>query len=295
MQNWKLPAAVLISLVLSAVPFWAQAPAATPTPQSTPSAPVRRGGFARQHRAPGDPAQIAHGKAIYAVNCAGCHGVDLRGGDLGGPNLLRSQVALSDENGELILPVIQGSRPESGMPAIPISQEDGLAVAAYIRSVVETLGSQGRPPSIGREAPSILVGDAAAGQAYFAEKCASCHSSTGDLQGIATRTPDPKALQTLWVAGGRRRYLRAAAVPARRAVTVTITLPSGERIEGLLAHIDDFLVTVLFEDGSTRTIRREGDVPKVEIHDPMQAHRDLWAVYTDKDIHDVTAYLVTLK
>jgi len=76
---------------------------------------------------------------------------------------------------------------------------------------------------------------------------------------------------------------------------VTLTQSSGERIEGRLVRIDDFLVSVLFEDGSTLTIRRDGDVPKVEIHDPMQAHRDLWAVYTDKDIHDVTAYLVTLK
>ena len=181
MQNWEFSAAVvLILLALSAVPFRAQAPAATPTPQSTPSATGRRGGFARQHSAPGDPAQIAHGEALYGVKCAGCHGVDLRGGDLGGPNLLRSQVALRDENGDLILPVIQGSRRESGMPAIPISQEDGLAVAAYIRSVVETIGSQGRPPSIGKEAPSILVADAVAGQTYFAQKCASCHSATGD-------------------------------------------------------------------------------------------------------------------
>jgi cytochrome c oxidase cbb3-type subunit 3 len=296
MQNLEFSAAaVLLLLSLSTAPSTAQAPAATATPQSSAPAPVRRGGFAREHHALADPAQIAHGKALYGVNCAGCHGVDLRGGDLGGPNLLRSQVALSDENGELILPIIQGSRRESGMPAIPISQEDAMAVAAYIRSVVETLGSQGRPPSIGMEAPSILVGDAAAGQAYFAQKCASCHSATGDLQGVASRFSDPKALQTVWVAGGRRRFLRAASVPARRAVTVSVTLPSGERIEGRLARIDDFLVTVLFEDGSTRTIPREGGVPKVEIHDPMQAHRDLLAVYTDKDVHDVTAYLVTLK
>src|SRR5579862_1762365 len=291
MRNWETSAAaVLIGLSLSAIPILAQAPPQS-TISSTPPPPARRGGFARERHAPGDPAQIAHGKVLYGVNCAGCHGVDLRGGDLGGPNLMRSEVALSDNKGELIQPIIQGSRREGGMPAIPISPDDGLAVAAYIRSVVDTLGSQGRPPSIGKEAPSILVGDAAAGQAYFAQKCASCHSATGDLQGIGTRIPDAKSLQTVWVGGGRRRYLRAAGVPSRRAVTVTITMPSGERIEGRLARIDDFLVTVLFEDGSARTIRREGDVPKVEIHDPLQTHRDLWAIYTDKDIHDVTAYL----
>src|SRR5277367_68759 len=93
--------------------------------------PHRVGGFVPgQKRPPGDPAQIARGKTLYGVDCRGCHGADLRGGDLGGPNLLRSQLALSDENGELILPIIQGSRQSQGMPAIEMSREDGLAVAA---------------------------------------------------------------------------------------------------------------------------------------------------------------------
>jgi len=215
---------------------------------------------------------------------------------LGGPNLLRSQVALTDQNGELILPIIQGSRQDEGMPAIPIDQPDGLAVAAYIRSVVETIGSQGRPPSVGKEAPSILVGDAGAGQAYFGAHCGSCHSATGDLQGIAARITDPKTLQTTWVSGGgRRRRMPAAGAANPRTVTVTVTLPAGERVEGRLIRIDDFLVTVGLADGTVRTFRRDDDVPKVEVHDPMKAHRDLLAVYTDKDIHDMTAYLVTLK
>jgi cytochrome c oxidase cbb3-type subunit 3 len=304
-----LAIAALATLTVAAeAPVMAQgsspAPAAPASLTPAPTAPgppqpgARRfGGFVPgQHRPPGDPAQIAHGKALFAVNCVSCHGVDLRGGDLGGPNLLRSQLALSDQNGELILPIIQGSRQDEGMPAIPIDPQDGLAVAAYIRSVVETIGSQGRPPSVGKEAPSILVGDAGAGQTYFAARCASCHSPTGDLQGIAARITDPKALQTTWVAGGaRRRRMQAAPSDSRRAATVSVTLPSGEKVEGRLIRIDDFLVTVGQADGTERTFRRDDDVPKVELHDPMQAHRDLMAVYTDKDIHDVTAYLVTLK
>ena len=266
---------------------------------STPAvpAPVRRFGtfVPGERRPPEDPAQVARGKALFGVNCAGCHGVDLRGGDMGGPNLLRSQVALSDQKGELILPIIQGARRDGGMPAIPISPEDGLAVAAYIRSVVATIGSQGRPPSIGKEAPSILVGDATAGKAYFETKCASCHSVTGDLQGIAAKYDDPKTLQTVWVGGGRRHWGTPTSASIRRIPTVTATLASGERVEGRLVRIDDFLVSIGMADGTVRTYRREGDVPKVEVHDPMQTHRELLGIYTDKDIHDVTAYLVTLK
>jgi cytochrome c oxidase cbb3-type subunit 3 len=266
--------------------------------QAPPAARGRgSGGFVPgQQRPPGDPVQIARGKTLYGVSCTSCHGTDLRGGDLGGPNLLRSQLALSDQNGELILPIIQGSRKDAGMPAIPMSPQDGKAVAAYIRSVLETIGRQGMPPSTGLAPPSVLVGDASAGKAYFAAKCSGCHSITRDLEGIAKRIPDPKTLQNTWVAGGGRARRGPVAADARSAATVTVTLPSGETVEGRLVRIDDFLVTARLADGTSRTFRREGDdAPKVVVHDPMKAHRDLLAVYTDKDMHDVTAYLVTLK
>jgi cytochrome c oxidase cbb3-type subunit 3 len=239
---------------------------------------------------------VARGKAVYGANCTGCHGADLRGGDLGGPNLLRSQVILSDRDGELILPIVQGSRQETGMPAIKISADDVKAVATFIHSVASGIGNQGTPPSVGVPAVDVLIGDAAAGQAYFAAKCSSCHSATGDLKGLAARISDPKALQNAWVGGGGRGGRgRGAGAPDARAVTVMVTEPSGEKTEGRLIRMDDFFVTLSRADDTQRTFRRDGDIPKVEVHDPMKAHRDLLAVYTDKDMHDVTAYLVTLK
>jgi cytochrome c oxidase cbb3-type subunit 3 len=253
----------------------------------------RAGGFVPgQQRPPGDPVQIARGKALYGIDCTGCHGADLRGGDLGGPNLLRSQLALSDQDGELILPIIQGSRQSQGMPAVDMTRVDGLAVAAYVRSIVATIGRQGMPPSVGQEPPSVLAGDARAGQVYFDSKCGGCHSPVGDLKGIATRIPDPKALQNRWVAGGGGRRGGGS---GDHPVTVTITQPSGERVDGRLVRIDDFLVTIAVADGTIHTLRREGEVPKVEVRDPMKVHRDLLSAYTDQEMHDVTAYLVTLK
>jgi cytochrome c oxidase cbb3-type subunit 3 len=261
----------------------------------------RAGGFVPgQQRPPGDPVQIARGKTLYGIACTSCHGADLRGGDLGGPNLLRSQVALSDQNGELIVPIIQGSRQNMGMPPIQMNPEDAKATAAYVRSVMETIGRQGMPPDVGLAPTSILVGNAGEGKAYFAAKCASCHSVTGDLQGIASKYADPKMLQNVWVTGGGRggRGGRGGATPGAadaRAVMVGVTLPSGEKVEGRLVRIDDFLVTVGLADGTVRSFRRNGDVPKVDVRDPMKAHRDLLSLYSDKDMHDLTAYLVTLK
>ncbi|MGI8958202.1 MAG: c-type cytochrome [Bryobacteraceae bacterium] len=306
-----LISATLLALLLAApIRAMNQAPQPTQAPRQTgsetpgeqngpaPSAGGRRvGGFVPgKKRPPGDPVQIGRGKTLYGINCRGCHGADLRGGDLGGPNLLRSQVALSDQNGELIVPIIEGSRQSMGMPAIGLSPADANAVAAYVRSVVDTIQSQGAPPSLGREAPSVLVGNASEGKAYFAAKCSGCHSASGDLSKIAERIPDPKRLQNTWVAGGTRGNEGESVNQASsaRTVTATITLPSGERVGGKLVRIDDFLVTLQFADGSERTFRRNGDVPKVVIRDPLKAHRDLLAQYSDRDIHDVTAYLVTL-
>ncbi len=241
-------------------------------------------------RPPIDPAIVARGKTLYGINCQGCHGPDLRGGDLGGPNLLRSQVALTDHDGELIVPIIQGGRQAMGMPKIGLSIEDSNTVAAYVRSVIATIGGQGKPPEA-KEPLSILAGNASAGEAYFNLKCQNCHSPQGDLRGIATRVSDPKALQNLWVAGHPARPRGSEASIA----TVTVTQASGTAVEGQLVHIDDFLVTLKLPDGTTRSFRRNGDQPRVVVKDPLQAHKDLLPVYTDKNIHDVTAYLVTLK
>ena len=285
----------------------AHAGSQAPTQPPAPTPPVPAGGgrqgrgavFPAQQRPPGDPALIERGRTIYSVTCSACHGVDARGGQLGGPNLLRSQLVLGDQEGEAIIPVIQKGRPDKGMPPMPINDADAKAVATFLHHLLASAGRQGSPPPTDAPPPNVVVGDATAGQTFFAAKCTACHSATGDLQGVATRVPDGKTLQNVWVSGGvaagrgerggRGRGSSAA------AATVAVTLPSGEKVDGQLRRIDDFIVTLVQSDGTERSFRREGDRPKVEVRDPLQGHRDLLAVLTDKNMHDVTAYLVTLK
>jgi cytochrome c oxidase cbb3-type subunit III len=270
----------------------------TPAPRPGPQGPAR---FPAHQRPPADPAVVTRGRALYAGACSACHGVDARGGQLGGPNLLRSQLVLNDQDGELILPVVQNGRPGTLMVPIPMAPEDVKAVSTFLHNLQAQGSNQGGPPP-GEEAPlDILVGDAKTGERYFAAKCAACHSATGDLQGIGARITDAKALQNTWVSGGLTagRFGRGGAPPRppseRRVVTATLTLPSGEKLEGALVRIDDFLVTIQLADGSRRSLRRNGDDPKVEIRDPLAEHRALLGVYSDKDMHDVTAYLATIK
>lgn len=245
-----------------------------------------------------DPAVLARGAALYGIRCAGCHGVDLRGGDQGGPNLLRSEVVLMDQKGEGIIPIVQNGRQSPGMPGmapVPLPPDDILAVAEYIHSVLANAGRQGRPPlSSTPPVLNVLVGDIEAGRAYFTAKCSSCHSVTADLQGIATRVPDPKQLQNLWVSGGGGGRGGSPASDSR-AVRVTVTPAAGAPVEGRLVRADDFVVTLVQDDGTRRSFRRQGDEPKVDLRDPLAAHRALVPGYTDTDMHNVTAFLAVIK
>ncbi len=295
-----------------------QAPPQTPPGQTPPPAQPQpepgaaqgpgRGGrgrgegpgvFPAMQRPLADPAVLERGRSLFTATCSACHGADARGGQLNGPNLLRSQLVLADKDGESIMPVVQNGRPERGMPAFPLPAEDVKAIAEFIHSLTGASRGQGAPPESDAPPPNIVVGDAAAGQTYFTAHCSSCHSATGDLQGIATKIPDPKTLQNAWVSGGlaaeRGGGRGRSAGPVGPPITATVTQPSGEKVEGRLLRYDDFLVTLLMEDGSVRSVAREGDRTKLEIKNPLEGHRALLAVLTDKDMRNVTAYLVTLK
>jgi cytochrome c oxidase cbb3-type subunit 3 len=244
------------------------------------------GNVAYPPRPPADPAAVERGKAVYGVNCQFCHGGDTRGGD-SGPSLLRSAIVLDDQHGELIAPIVRGGRP--GMPAFTLTDDQVADVAAFVHSFKAFGYDESR-----NKPPSIVVGDAKAGETFFAAHCASCHSAAGDLRGLATRIADPRLLQQTWLLPGSGAPRGRAPVPIP-PTTVTVTLASGETISGVLDRVDDFVVALTTADGAHRSFNTSGDTPKVEIHDPLQPHKDLLRAYSDADIHNVTAYLVTLK
>ncbi len=280
-----------VSSLTAQAPARPAAVAPPPPPAVSPVPPQQRARPAAYPTRPQAPADIlARGKALYGVNCNFCHGSDARGGE-GGPNLLRSELVLNDKDGELIGPVILNGRIDQGMPKFPFTTTQISDVAAYIHDF--KVGGY----DISRMTPpSILVGDAKAGQAYFASKCASCHSVTGDLKGIGSKVSDPKALQNAFLMpGGGRGGGRGGSLFNVPPTTVTVTMASGQKFTGLLGRIDDFSLTMAQPDGSERTFHLDGATPKVEIHDPLQPHKDLLPVYTDKDIHNLTSYLVTIK
>jgi mono/diheme cytochrome c family protein len=200
--------------------------------------------------------------------------------------LIRSQLVLDDNNGERIATVVQNGRPDKGMPKFDLTTQEIASIATFIHSI--PVG--GRAATTGMVDP--LVGDAKAGEAYFngAGKCATCHSVSGDLAGIGAKYTDVRALQGAMLSGERRG--ESSETPRK---TVTVTLPNGETVEGTLYQIDDFIVSLMDANGNYHSYPRQGDVPKVVVNDPLRPHLDMLRSLKDDDIHNLTAYLVTLK
>ena len=157
------------------------------------------------------------------------------------------------------------------MPPIRVTPDDARAIAEYIHSVTATMRGQGNPPPGPAPVLNVLVGDAAAGEAYFKAQCGTCHSATGDLQGIGSRLADPTALQNYWISAGGG-LARGGRGGRGRPMPVTVTPATGQKVEGTLVRLDDFYVVVELADGTQRTFRRDGDHPVVDVRDPLEPH-----------------------
>jgi len=236
---------------------------------------------------PLDTAAVERGRLFFAQVCSFCHGIDARGGAEGGSDLTLSPIVVTDPGGRQLGEFLQVGRPEKKMPAFPLPPAQLSDVAMFLRAAVAA-GDRG--PA------AVVVGDARAGEAFFtgAGRCATCHSITGDLKGIGLKYSTATLQGRLVLPRGTGGYPgRGSEIPPFRSVTVT--LPSGERHTGTLLSVSIFSVTLQDAAGARRTFTRDENVPTVEITDPLQAHLDLMTTMADKVMHDLTAYLVTLR
>jgi cytochrome c oxidase cbb3-type subunit III len=236
-----------------------------------------------------NPAAVDRGGKLFLANCAGCHGATAKGG-AGAPDLIRSLLVLDDEKGILISPVLREGRPDKGMPRSNLTEPQIADIVAWLHVQRYAAGHRTTYAFL-----NVVTGDPKKGEAYFQTtgKCSECHSVTGDLAGIGKKY-EPLALQTRWL---QPRGPARGAPPAvsRSVTTVKVTLASGQTFSGVLDRIDDFNVSLRDSAGEYRSFSRDGETPKIEINNPLKAHTDLVAKYTDADIHNVTAYLVTLR
>jgi len=231
------------------------------------------------------------GKDAWVAECVTCHGAQARGTDTG-PNLLRSVLFLRDRYGSEIGPFLKKGHPlQSGKPASTLTDEQITNIAHFLR---KQLNDTLRGAAV-FTVQDIRTGDAKAGAEYFngAGKCATCHSVTGDLAGLAGKYETVDIQQRMLFPGGGRGGRRGGP-PPKSAVRVSVTPQGGATVSGVLVYMDDFVVTLQDETGVSRTFRRTPAL-KLQKTDPLDAHHALLDTITDKQIHDLVAYLETLK
>jgi cytochrome c oxidase cbb3-type subunit III len=245
-------------LVTTVRPATAQAPAAAPASTA-------------------DKAAADRGQGIFSSSCSFCHGSQATGTEQA-PNLLRSPIVSQDHGGDTLGAFLKQGRPTLGMPAFPTLEPQQVQdISAFLHARIQQVRGTRLPET------ALLVGDPKAGLAYFngAGKCSTCHSPTGDLAHIGSKD-QPLALTT--------SFLTPPAKPSQ----VTVTLPSGQTVQGKLEYLDEFTVSLVDNAGVYHTWPRDR-TKLVAVADPLAAHKALLTMYTDKDIHDLLAYLVTLK
>jgi cytochrome c oxidase cbb3-type subunit III len=243
-----------------------------------------------------DPKASEMGTPLYGTECLACHGADARGTPAG-PNLVRSLTVLHDRYGSTLGPYLRTSHPPvpvagmgtgvSGPKFEGLTNTQVLLLAHFLRDRLnDTL--RGAPMF---KPGNVLTGDAKAGAAYFTGEggCTRCHSPTGDLAGVGRRL-EPVALQQRFLFPQTARRIG----PGVKVVTVTVTTEAGETVSGPLERMDDFTVSLRDASGAYRSVRRTPGTRVVK-NDPFAAHVDLLSRITDKNIHDVVAYLETLK
>jgi cytochrome c oxidase cbb3-type subunit 3 len=168
------------------------------------------------------------------------------------------------------------------MPAFSsMNDADIAALDAFIHTQKSMADSQNGKRR-GVDVEDLQTGNASEGKAYFsgAGGCAKCHSATGDLAGVATRLQGLRLEQRLL-------YPRGAKSKA------TITTKTGQTVSGEVAYHDEFTIAVRDANGRYRGFRTRDVTYRLDA--PAEAHAELLGKYTDRDIHNLMAYLQTFK
>lgn len=270
----------LAAPILAVSPLLAQqgAPGQSPASRRPPATTVVQSYTAEE---------IQTGQSRFASQCGFCHGRDAQGGE-SGPDLTRSALVAEDVRGDRIGPVIRSGRPDKDMPAFTLPAADIAAIVAFIhdaKSKAESVAGGRRSV----DAADLETGNAEAGKQYFngAGGCLKCHSLTGPFATVGSRYQGLRLLERmLYPRGGGSRD--AAFLPP-----VTITTATGEKVGGKLLYRDEFTVTLIDSEGWSRSW--PAATVKVEGEDPLRVHSEQLGRYTDEEIHDVFAFLETLK
>jgi len=283
MRAWICGTALAGMMVLAGWAIAQEGPSEERRPSYQNMTPEERAARTREFLGLGakpDREAAARGGPVFQQNCAFCHGPQARGAT--GPSLITSDVVLGDDHGEHLVAWLKKGRPDKGMPAFGSMPDPQLTdIAEFLHLQVEEVANRGAYHVL-----NILVGDKAKGQAYVQGHCMTCHTQE-TFAHIGSRFRSPEQLQRGWIWPSR-------AGNAKLAVTATVKTRDGATLSGRVVQVSDFRITVEDAEGQKHAIEREPGVD-VDFKDPLAAHEAMIMALANDDMHNVTAYLESLK
>ncbi len=232
-----------------------------------------------QQRAP-SPAALLQGRQVFSSSCAGCHGLDGRGGERA-PDIASKREVQRLSNATLTR-IVHDGVPATGMPSFRLLGASRIqAVVLYVRSL------QGR-----REAGK-LPGNPQAGKVLFFGKagCAECHMAAGAGGFIGSDLSNYAATESAEEIQQAILHPEAKADPAKK--TVVVTTMSGEQLTGVARNEDNFSLQLQTLDGTYHLFTKT-DLKSVEHQDQSLMPSDYGSRLSRVDLDDVVSYLMSV-
>ena len=218
------------------------------------------------------------GKQTFTSTCAGCHGLDGRGGERA-PNIAeRAHVQrFSDAQ---ISHIIENGVPGTGMPAFhSLQQSDVQAIVAYLRIL------QGRTKTL------ELPGDPDRGEILFFGKagCSGCHMVAGKGGFIASDLSSYASTHTA-------EQIRSAIVSRLpdtnlQARLVTATTRGGEKVVGRVRNEDNFSLQLQTLDGTFYSVTKS-DLARLEYNSQALMPSDYSSTLSPNELNDLVSYVM---
>lgn len=234
----------------------------------------------RQAQQQDSPRTESLGQRSFASRCAGCHGLDGRGGERA-PNIVSNpQVErLSDLQ---LQRIVANGRPDFGMPAFRlIGPSEVKRVVEYLRTLQGAGGA------------ATIPGDPKNGRLLFFGKagCSSCHRVRNEG---AFFGPDLSTYANGLPAKEVRRAITSPDPSSRHGQLAIARTRSGEKVTGAIRNEDNFSLQLQTTDGIFHFVMKAG-LESLEYQPQASMPTDYGERLNPRELDDLVSYLHSLK
>ncbi len=223
---------------------------------------------------------IADGRQVFENRCAGCHGIDGRGGERA-PDIATSAKTQRRSDSELAQ-IITSGIPSGGMPAFStLDASTGRALVTYLRFLQGKTGS------------AALPGNPQNGKAIFfgRARCSECHLAAGaggfiasDLSSYGRARPAEEIRDAIVKPGQPSNDSRG---------TVTIVTRDGQTLTGVLRNEDNFSLQLQSLDGAFHLFMKS-EVASVSRDRNSLMPADYGSTLSASELNDLVSFLMSM-